>query len=282
MGEEPAHDAYPACELPPYRALLVVDIKDFSGRRGRHHEQLTRSVPELLKAAFTRCGLAALLGAVCFDGTTGDGFVLGFDAKHLPALVDPFLRGLQEELAYRHRVASGHGGQPVRMRVSINVGPMTDSGGNRLGDGSGAGRVETHRLLDSDAVRHLLDLSTPTITFVAAVVSERTFEDAVAGGFTAVDPELFVEVPVTVKSYQGRAYLYVPLPFGGLLEHGFRPAELQAGAVAGSAGRPLDADGGVRVGGVGNVTGDIRTIVTDARGPVHAGDGSQVIHESGR
>ncbi len=28
-------------ELPPYRALLVVDIKDFSGNPGRDHAQLT-------------------------------------------------------------------------------------------------------------------------------------------------------------------------------------------------------------------------------------------------
>ncbi|MET1073637.1 MAG: hypothetical protein ABWY11_13400, partial [Umezawaea sp.] len=168
--------------LPPYRALLIVDVKDFSAVPGAHHAELTEAIPEILRQTFIRCGLEHLWGEIKFEATTGDGHVLGFAAKHLPFLLSPFLPALQDELEYRATVRSVSGQpQALRMRVSVNVGPMTDSGAKRLGDGSGDARIETHRLLDSEPVRALLSRSGPT-TRVAAIVSQRAYDDAVASG----------------------------------------------------------------------------------------------------
>lgn len=206
-------------ELPPYRALLVVDVKEFSGERGRDHARITAEIPEILHQAFRRCGYEWLLDEVQFQGSTGDGYFLGFESRMLPFLITPFLPALQEELKYQNSVSR----QSIRMRVSINVGPMTDSGANKISDGSGDARIETHRLLDSSPVRELLTRSGMT-TCVAAIVSERAFQDAVRPGFTDDEPEMFVPAPVAVKTYQGRAYLRVPCPSGDLLAVGF-PAE---------------------------------------------------------
>jgi hypothetical protein len=209
-------------ELPPYQALLVVDMKDFSGNPGRDHAQLTEDIPEILRQTFDRCGLGELWDEVRFGGSTGDGYYLGFCSSVLPFLLNPFLFALQDELDYRNRVRSVSGrDRPIRMRVSVNVGPMTDSGENRISDGSGESRIETHRLLDAAPVRDLLARS-GTSTSVAAIVSSRAFEDAVLSGYADDPPEEYVPVDeVQVKSYQGRAYLRVPRPSGDLLAHGF-------------------------------------------------------------
>lgn len=60
-------------ELPPYRAILVVDVKDFSGRESRYHEKITREIPLIMENAFVRCGPADLWGKG-IGGTTGDGY----------------------------------------------------------------------------------------------------------------------------------------------------------------------------------------------------------------
>lgn len=225
MSTHPQGPRGNVAELPPYRALLVVDMKDFSGNPGRDHAQLTADIPEILRQTFIRCGLGELWSEVRFSGSTGDGYFFGFRSSVLPFLLNPFLSALQDELDYRKRVRPVTGqDRPVRMRVSVNVGPMTDSGENRISDGSGESRIETHRLLDSTPVRDLLARSNAT-TSVAAIVSSRAFEDAVLTGFADDDPGLYVAAPVQVKSYQGRAYLRVPRPSGDLLAHGFHRGE---------------------------------------------------------
>ncbi|MEU0468324.1 hypothetical protein ABZ215_30340 [Amycolatopsis sp. NPDC006131] len=243
--------------LPPYRALLVVDIKNFSGRRGRFHAELTEAVPEILEQAFQRAGLSGLWQEHRYRSTTGDGYVAGFRAEMLPFLLNPFLPALQEELEYRNTVGWRPAGEePLRMRVSVNVGPMTDSG-RGISDGSGESRVENHRLLDSEPVRDLLSRSGKP-TCVAAIVSERAFADAVATGYTGEDEALYVRVPVSQKTYRGAAYLRVPKPSGDLLDRGFRN---EVEAAEDPDGRPETATNS--------------TVIHHASGPLHSGSGNQ-------
>ncbi|RLK60717.1 adenylate/guanylate cyclase domain-containing protein [Actinokineospora cianjurensis] len=219
------HPERRATRLPPYRALLVVDIRDFSGLLGRHHAEVTDRVPSVLKAAFERCGLTDVWEGRRFGFSTGDGYAAGFPAEVLPLLLTPFLRALHEELEFWDRVAAD--AAPLRMRVSVHVGPVTDSGRELLSEGSGVARVEAHRLLDSAPVRDLLTRSGPS-TRVAAIVSGRAFTDAVLTGYSGEPPELYVQAPVAVKSYGDLAYLRVPVPTGDLLRHGFLPPVTQA------------------------------------------------------
>jgi hypothetical protein len=209
-----------AAELPPYRALLAVDIRDFSGVLGKDHARITDAVPTILRSAFQRCGLAETWHAQRFGIGTGDGYALGLPSAVLPFLLNPFLPALQEELVYRDEV----GADPVslRMRVSVHVGPVTDSGQGLLSEGSGTARIETHRLLDAQPVRELLNRSGP-MTRVAAIVSARVYQDAVLSGYAADAPEHYVLAPVQVKKLVGTAYLRVPSPSGDLLRDGFLP-----------------------------------------------------------
>ncbi|MFD9963967.1 hypothetical protein [Amycolatopsis sp. NPDC058986] len=210
----------PTGELPPYHAVLSVDVKNFSGVTPADHYALTELIPTILERAFERADHAAVWADRRFPAGRGDGFVVGFRPESLPILVGPFLDALQDELAYHHRMRLGRTGEPTRLRVSVAVGPLTDSGNARLGDGSGAAMIETHRLLDCEPVRQLLASSDPEVTFVAAVLSARVYEDVVLSGYAAKAPGEFVRVPVSVKSYMGDAYLHVPKPSGDLLSRG--------------------------------------------------------------
>ncbi|WP_367133052.1 hypothetical protein [Saccharothrix sp. HUAS TT1] len=207
-------------ELPPYRALLVVDVKDFSGLKSRHHAELTDAIPGILRGAFERCGEVEVWRDRRFGESTGDGHAVGFPSAVLPLLLNPFLRSLQDELDYRATVGA-HPAE-LRMRASVTVGPITDPNRDGVSTGSGRARIENHRLLDAEPVKELLTRSGPT-TRVAAIVSERAYEDAVLSGYAADPPELYVPVPVRVKTFEGTAYLRVPSPTGGLLRDGFLP-----------------------------------------------------------
>ncbi|WP_156753289.1 nucleotidyl cyclase domain-containing protein [Actinokineospora pegani] len=285
----PLESADPA-PLPPYTALLAVDVKDFSGRQGRDHARVTESIPAILRQAFRRAGLVDHWDGNNFEDGTGDGYVVGFRPPVLPFLLNPFLPALQEELAYRNKVhPDADPGAPLRMRVAVHVGPMTGSGANPLSRGSGASRVEAHRLLDADPVRDLLSRSTP-VTCVAAIVSARVFADAVESGYTGEDPELYIPAPVKVKSYEGTAYLRVPAPSGELLAHGFRgadpdmdqrersSAEPEVRSISNSIdqvhGKAVQTDSYTdnRQGGTGDIIGDHNRVAPGAQGTVHMGD----------
>lgn len=217
MTDNPHASAH---ELPPYRAVFSVDVKNFSGVAPADHHALTELIPTILERAFERAGHPEVWDERRFPAGRGDGFVVGFRPETLPILIGPFLDALQGELAYHHQMRLGRSAEPTRMRVSVAVGPLTDSDDTRLGDGSGAAMIETHRLLDCEPVRQLLESSDPEVTFVAAVISARAYEDVVLSGYAVKAPGEFVRVPVTVKSYQGDAYLHVPKPSGTLLSRG--------------------------------------------------------------
>ncbi|SNQ51912.1 conserved hypothetical protein [Frankia canadensis] len=141
---------------------------------------------------------------------------------------------------------------------------MTDSGESRLGDGSGDARIVLHRLLDAAPVRHLLDDSNPRATLVAAILSGRVFEDVVAGGYSTLDPDYFVPVDVEEKRYRGQAYLYVPRPSGGLLNHGFRlpdapPGQEGTGTISWDSPPPASRRSAVQAGTAAGGPVSIRT-----------------------
>ncbi|EHY88322.1 hypothetical protein [Saccharomonospora azurea] len=207
-------------ELPEYRALLVVDMRGFGSVPGRDHSTLTHAIPTLLHNAFTQCRLDWVLEQTLFAKTTGDGYCLCVPSNYTPFLLNPLLPTLQEVLKFQNTLTT----HPIRMRVSVNVGPLEAADEDTISRGSGAARVETHRLLDSDPVRQVLD-GAGEVTCVAAIVSDRVFEDAVVPGYAGEHPSLYQRVDVSTKEYRRVAYLRVPEPSGDLLTRGFVPQD---------------------------------------------------------
>ncbi|GIE81703.1 hypothetical protein Aph02nite_76530 [Actinoplanes philippinensis] len=204
-------------DLPPYRAVLAVDAKDFTKTPGRLHQSISGLIPRLVGNAFTRIDQARLWDEPAFFGPTGDGFAVGLPTHVLPYLIHPLLPELQRVLGdyNNERRAS----EPlIRLRASLNVGPVKEHENPYLG-GNGVARNDTHRLLDSKPVRAILAAASPQVTFLAAIVSDRVYGDVVEQGYAGLHPDHFIEVPAVVdgKQFQQRAWLYLPQPSGNLL-----------------------------------------------------------------
>ncbi|GAA1201424.1 hypothetical protein [Prauserella alba] len=266
---------FESAELPPYRAIMVVDMKNFSGEKGRDHARITESIPMILRNAFHRCGCAQLWSESRFHGTTGDGYFAGFDTRWTPFLLNPVLSALQDELEYQNRV---HGGESaMRMRVSLTAGPVTDSGENWMSDGSGDTRIEAHRMIDSDDARAVLADSSGA-TCVAGIVSEQVYRDVVLSGYSGEDPGLYVEVGVKVKTFEGKAYLRVPKPSGDILRRGLTrhadAVEAADGAPSATAKDERSRAAPTYV-GVETAQGSVGTVVTGEGNTVNSGGGNQ-------
>lgn len=266
-------------ELPPYRAVLVADVKDFSGTESRYHSEITREIPRILENAFARCGHGYLRDAGFGGPAGGDGYFRIVDPVYLPYLLNPFLQALQDELTEQNNMLPRAYGN-LRMRVSLSVGPVTDSGEDLLGDGNGATRIEAHRILDSHPVRDILDRSSD-VTRVAAIVTSRVYQDAVLSGYAAEDRSLYVPVDVQVKTFEGSAYLRVPTPSGQLISEGVRPRPSDAD-VRPSSGEAVERRPRPQVMGIGEHHGDVHQLVAGAESAEYFADGGGRAREGRR
>ncbi|WP_155060068.1 hypothetical protein [Streptomyces blattellae] len=203
-------------DLPPYRGIVAVDAKDFTGYPSIEHGAISRAIPQLLQQAFERAGIADVWNDQRFPASTGDGYVFGFDPAWMPYAIHPWLHTLQDVLT--EFTVHSTGAVRIRLRVSLHIGPLQDSG-DEFG-GNGTPRNDTHRLLDSRPVKAILAASNENITQVAAILSDRCYQDAVVSGYTGRHPDHFIEVPATVegKRFDQRAWLYVPAPSGNLYD----------------------------------------------------------------
>lgn len=201
--------------LPPYRAVLAVDAEKYTHNGAYHQQVLSASIPTVLEEAFNRAGLTEVWRERRFPQSSGDGYVIGFRPEHLPFLVHPFLGHLQEALEDLQPGLAAHERElRLRLRVSIDVGPLPDSHDNKDPiDGIRRAMNDTHRLLDADPVRDELRLSDPEITFLVAIISGRVFEEAVLGRFVGLSPRRFspVDVDLPAKGFRQDGYLYVPV-----------------------------------------------------------------------
>jgi hypothetical protein len=217
--------------LPPYTAILVVDATGYSTRASAQQTELNEAVERVLEAAFAGAGLGGAWRDRRFAAHTGDGYIVGLPAEILPRLVHPLLSELQAQLHGWNRGLRT--GQPrLRLRASIHVGPLPHRG--RSSDGVGRPMTDTHRLLDSDAARRALAEAHEEVTFLAAIVSRRVFEDVVEGGYSGLHPSQFTKVVAMAKGFVEVAYVHVPKPSR-------RPDAADQDAPSGAAERGMPA-----------------------------------------
>ena len=211
-----------SAELPPYRALLVVDTKGFGSNPDATQAMVSAAIPDVLSQAFERAGLREIWNTALFPHGTGDGYGLGFDPRFLPAVVTGFFDELQAVLAERDaRLRSAARSVRLRMRASLNVGPILEPApGTTAAAAIGSAVITTHRLLDAAPVRAVLDRSDPDQTFLAVALSQRVFEDVLASGYAKLPATKVVPAEARAKEYRGTVYLYIPNPSGDLLRRG--------------------------------------------------------------
>jgi MFS family permease len=251
-------------ELPPYRAVLVVDTKEFGGNTDPGQQVLAEVIPDVVQRAFERAGLADVWDKALFPHNTGDGFGIGFSTRHLPAVVSTFFDTLQDVLAERHDRLRARNVR-LRMRASLNVGPVRDPGHDGVAAVVGSTVITTHRLLDAQPVREVLTRSDPDQTFLSVALSQRVFDDVLASGYASLPASRVVPRQVRIKEFNGTVYLYVPKLSGDLLAHGVGEYEHELE----SAKAVQDTE---RPGAITNIlTGGTHSGVTIQAGHIHGG-----------
>lgn len=196
--------------LPPYRAILAVDAKDFTKLPGSVHEDTSAAIKTIVGSSLRDAGLEEEWSGPFFFGDTGDGFAVGLPPRILPFLIDPFPALLQERLALRRSERPNEA--PLRLRVSLHVGPLPVNPEAPSSTGNGAARNDTHRLLDADVIKEALRDVSPEIALVAMIISDRVFDDVVRGRYAGLHPDNFVPVTARVagKGFDQPAWLYLP------------------------------------------------------------------------
>jgi hypothetical protein len=189
--------------LWPYRAVLAVDARNSSALDSKGMQQVNADIPPLLSQALSASNVSAHWERRMFGQHAGDSYVAGMDPEVLPALVGCFPDALRQALARRR--ADAPASTPLQLRVSIHVGPLPHTG-------LGVPMVHTHRLLDDDALRNLLNRATPEITNTAVIISQRVYEDVFESGCLngEVLPDQFMRHLVKVKKFQQPAYVRIP------------------------------------------------------------------------
>ncbi|MFD7340183.1 hypothetical protein ACFV98_29910 [Streptomyces violascens] len=189
--------------LWPYRAVLAVDARNFSALDSKGMQQVNADIQPLLAQALSASNVSAHWERRMFGQHTGDGYVAGMDPEVLPALVGCFPDALRQALARRR--ADAPASTRLQLRVSIHVGPLPHSG-------LGVPMVHTHRLLDDDALRAVLNRANPEITNTVVIISQRVYEDVFESGCVNGDvlPDQFVRHLARVKKFQQPAYVHIP------------------------------------------------------------------------
>lgn len=251
-------------DLADYHAVIAADIKDFTSNTDTGNWLLARRLPQVLEEAFARSGLD--FSRQEFPGQAGDGYAAGFDYHQLPHLIHPLLDHLQDVLAERDVDLRAQDRRlRMRLRASIHIGPLPAQRDPDEPAGIGKAMNDLHRLLDADPVREALSHTDPDTTFVAAVISQRAYEDAIQSGACALPASRLIPVHAQVKQFSGHAWLYVPQLSGEALHRVFTDGNPEPRADA-SAPRQVAARGSTT-----------SPVSTDAVGPTfHIGNAGQV------
>ncbi len=242
--------------LPPYRAVLAVDMEKFSASSARHQQSIGRLIPQVLEEAFTRADMLPVWKDARFPRHSGDGYVMGAEPEHLPYLISPFLEELQKVLERAQPyLAALDRNLRMRLRASIDVGPLPDTGDGSGIDAMGEAMISTHRLLDSEPVRRELETSDPDTTLLATIISRRVYEDVVLGDFAPVRASRWrpVHASVPSKDFQAEGYLFVPTPSWG--PEGRASAEATAAPERDRPAKPAPAASGGTTHTTGNNVG---------------------------
>ncbi|MCX4626232.1 MULTISPECIES: hypothetical protein [unclassified Streptomyces] len=185
-------------EAAVHRLVVSADIKG-SGQLDQHAKlRSRRAMYRVFEAAFDAIGVP--VGQVHVEDR-GDGVLAALDPAVPPgALVGVWLEEVHQGLREHNRGRL----EPLRLRVAMHSGPVSDDGRGLVGR-----TVDLAcRLCDSEPAREVL-AADETIGLVF-VVSDVLFRTVVAEGGRFVEPECYAPHPVRFKETDEAAWFHVP------------------------------------------------------------------------
>jgi hypothetical protein len=184
------------------RQLIVAyDVEHYSGRGTRREYATQQRLSDILEFAFEESGVPAGDAKIQEQGDGGLALLPTGGTVDEPRLivdlVNALIRGLaelNEDLVEDAR---------VRLRVGMHEGVV-----HRAAHGYvGSAVIEAVRLRDSGPVRSALAGSGAPLVLVAA---DGLYRDVLSQGYHGLPGSAFTQVDIQVKSYSGKAWIYLP------------------------------------------------------------------------
>ncbi|MGW8375242.1 hypothetical protein [Streptomyces sp. ODS28] len=181
------------------RLLLSVDARGYGAADAALQAEIQEGLVQVLDAAALEAGLAR---PAWERQTGGDGELAVLPPEEPEArVVERFPRELRDALFRynRHRAQSAK----LRLRLAVHFGEATPGVMGR----SGQGPVTVSRLCDSEPLKQALELSGADLV---VIYSQQIFADTLSQGHTHLDLADLRRVPVTVKTYTGDGWIWIP------------------------------------------------------------------------
>jgi hypothetical protein len=191
---------------------MAYDVEHYSGRGTRREYATQQRLTDILQFAFREAGVPPESPEVQEQGDGGIALLpVGGDVDE-PRLIVGLLNALRTGLAELNEDLTEQA--RVRLRVGLHEGVVHRAAHGYVGPAV----VEVCRLRDADAVRSALAGSDAPMV---AVVADGLYKDVLSQGYHGLPGSVFTPVEVQVKSYSGKAWIYLPGgSHGPAAEHG--------------------------------------------------------------
>jgi len=204
MATRPTHQETPY-DLPPHRALLTLDIRQYTRTRDASQANQRAALDTATAAAFADCGMLTEWLRPYGLQDTGDGFILILRAALLPRLIDPLIGRLDTCLRRYDNARPAHE-PPLHVRAGVHIGPLTV-------DHRGEAINTVCRYVASDAAYDAMAVAIDCGAHIALIVSDEAHRLVVRGGRTELlgDQDFWpADARVAEKGFAAPGWLHVP------------------------------------------------------------------------
>lgn len=187
---------------PGIRRLCVAyDIERYSGRGTRREYATQQRLADVLEFALGEAGLTTDDYEIQEQGDGGIAFLPTGGTVNEPRILVGLIGALRTGLTELNEDLVEQA--KVRLRVGLGQGVVHRAAHGYVGPAV----VDVCRLRDAEAVRTMLaDSGSPLVV----VVSDGLYNDVLAHGYHGLPGSAFVPVDVQVKTFAGRAWIYLP------------------------------------------------------------------------
>jgi hypothetical protein len=190
------------------KLCVAYDVEHYSGRGTRREYATQQRLVDVLEFAFREAGVQPGSATVQEQGDGGLALLPTGEGVDEPRLIVTLLNALGSGLGELNEDLIDQA--RVRLRVALHQGVVHQAPHGYVGPAV----IEVCRLRDSDAARSALASADAAMV---AVVAESLYHDVLSQGYHALQGSAFTPVEVQVKSYSGKAWIYVPGSPAGIL-----------------------------------------------------------------
>ena len=183
------------------KLIVAYDVEHYSGRGTRREYVIQQRLSDILEFTFCESGVPADAAEVQVQGDGGLALLPTGGAVDEPrlivGLISALVQGLidlNEDLVVDAR---------MRLRVALHEGVVHQAAHGYVGPAV----IEACRLRDADSVCSALASSDAPLV---VVVADGLYRDVLSQGYHGLPASAFVPIEVQIKSFSGRAWIYLP------------------------------------------------------------------------